>query len=312
MHLKTMFSDRVRLYAKALPVIARFAATLTIRRLQTIFHRWTYTSQPDAKAVVVLGGSFAGVQLAQRLLQTLPTGYRVVLVEKNSHLNYTFAFPRFSVIQGHEHTAFVPYDGIAKSAPQGIFTHVHDSAVAITDQDLVLASGDKIKYDFLAVATGSASPFPSKVVSRDRKGACGEFRSVQDRIKASHNIAIVGAGAVGVEIATDIKYYYPEKNVTLIQSRGRLLNGFGQRLHEHVLPVCESMGIRILLNERPRLPLSDEKEAHSLMFAEGHEEVFDFVVHSSPSPAFTHKALTSTDPLHRSAAKLRCLRVTPA
>lgn len=33
------------------------------------------------------------------------------------------------------------------------------------------------------------------------------------------NIAVIGGGAVGVELATDIKSYYPEKSVTLVHSR---------------------------------------------------------------------------------------------
>ena len=275
-----MFSDKVRLYIKSTILIAKFSISLAIQRLKATLHRWRYTPLPDAKNVVILGGSFAGVQLAQRLTQTLPTGYKVVLVEKNSHLNYSFAFPRFSVIQGHEHTAFVPYSGIAKDAPDGIFTHVHDSATDITNDIILLGSGNKLAYHFLVIATGSSSPLPSKAVSTDRKGACAEFQSVQASIKASEKIAVVGAGAVGVELATDIKYYYPEKSVTLIHSRDQLLNGFGKRLHEYVLPVCDEMKIRTLLNERPHLSTGDADKAKSLLFSDGHEEMFDLVVRS--------------------------------
>lgn len=34
----------------------------------------------------MIGGSFSGVELAKRLIESVPTGYKVILVERNSHL----------------------------------------------------------------------------------------------------------------------------------------------------------------------------------------------------------------------------------
>jgi len=279
-----MFSDRLRLVGKALIALIPLAAKLLLQKIASIYHRYTYQAVPNAKNVIVIGGSFAGFELTKRLIATVRTGYKVILIEKNSHFHHVFNFPRFSVFQGHEHTAFIPYDGIAKGAPEGIFQRVQNRVVGISDTHVVLASGEEIEYAFLAIATGSSQGLPTNVESTEREQGCAELRSVQEAIKSAERIAVVGAGAVGVELATDIKAFYPEKNVTLVHSRGQLLNRFGKRLHEYVLPVLQELKIKVVLNERPRLPVGKTLARDTtLRFSDEREETFDLVVRISIS-----------------------------
>jgi NADH dehydrogenase FAD-containing subunit len=116
---------------------------------------------PNAKNVVVLGGSFAGIELVNRLVETLPTGYKAVWIEKNSHLNYSFNFPRFSVLPGHEQTAFIPYDGIARGAPTGIFSRVQDRVIGLTENQVLLASGIRS-----TMRTSQSRPSPHSLCPR--------------------------------------------------------------------------------------------------------------------------------------------------
>jgi len=51
------------------------------------------------------------------LAQKLPPTHRVILVDRNSHFNHLYVFPRFSVLPGHEQKAFIPYNSIFKGAP---------------------------------------------------------------------------------------------------------------------------------------------------------------------------------------------------
>ncbi|KAF7376442.1 Apoptosis-inducing factor 2 [Mycena sanguinolenta] len=272
--------EHLKLIRGALRILPLFLSRALHRQFSAFLQRWTYKALPDAKNVVVLGGSFAGLPLVDGLAATLPTGYKVVFIEKNSHINFLFAFPRFSVVPGYEHTAFIPYDGIAKGAPAGLVTRIQDTAVGLTETHVRLASGREIEYEYLAIATGSSQPLPVQVSSTELVPGCRELQSVQQSIKASQKIAVVGAGAVGVQLSTDIKSFNPEKDVTLIHSRSQILNSFGKRLHDHVLPILQNeYKIRVLLNERPQLPkdrglLRDQK----ITFADGHEEAFDLVM----------------------------------
>lgn len=259
-----------------IPQFGRFL----IQRTLALAHRWTWRDVPEAKNVVVIGGSFAGVQVVNHLADTLPTGYKVVLIEKNSHLHYVFNFPRFSVLSGLERTAFIPYDGMASSAPAGIVTRIQDTASGLTFNEVVLASGGRIRYAYLVIASGSSQPYPVSLESTEREEACRELKDMQGAIQRSKKIAIVGGGAAGVELASDIKDFYPDKDVKLIHSRSRLLSHFGTRLQTYVeASLRNGLGVEILLNERPKMSITDENVGTtSLAFPDSRREEFDLVV----------------------------------
>jgi hypothetical protein len=51
----------------------------------------------------------AGGHAAVLLSQVLPSTYRVIVVDQQSHFNHVYLFPRFGVVPGHAHKAFVPF-----------------------------------------------------------------------------------------------------------------------------------------------------------------------------------------------------------
>lgn len=269
-----MASDKIRLFWLIAKFFPPFILKLSIDRVGALYHRWTYKAQVDAQNVIVVGGSFAGVQLAKRLSETLPTGYKVTLIERNTHFNFSWVFPRFAVLPGYESLAFIPYEGIARNAPKGIWNHVCDSVTRITATKVHLSSGQELDYAFLAIATGSSQPLPAKVSATDSQKGCAELRNVQQNIANADRIAIVGGGAVGVEIASDIKTFFPEKDVTIFHSRSQLLPTFGQRLHDHVFGALEKLGIHVICAERPEILPGQE---HKLRTSKGVSH-FDLVV----------------------------------
>lgn len=277
-----MLSDKGRFLIKALGVAGPHFGRIAIRRVLAYGHNWTWRNTPDAKNIVVIGGSFAGTELVSQLAESLPTGYKVVWIEKHSHFNYIFNFPRYSVLMGHEQKAFIPYDFIAKNAPLGIINRIQEEAVEITENQVLLKSGKKIEFACIAIATGSTQPSPANVSSTKRSDACRELQQTQRTIEKSQKIAIIGGGAVGVQLASDIKDFYPAKEVSLIHSRGQLMNQFGNRLQDYVLRTLrDQLKIRVLLNERPKLPAQGNfAQSVPLTFSDAHEEQFDLIVSS--------------------------------
>ncbi|CAK7234261.1 hypothetical protein SBRCBS47491_008889 [Sporothrix bragantina] len=272
--------DTLRFFAFIVGFLPGYAGAALRRKVRAIIHGWTYKGPTDTpKVVVVVGGSFAGHQLMARLTETLPTGWQAVLVEKNEHFNWSFAFPRFSVVPGHENTAFMAYVKIlAKGVQRGIARFVQGEVVSVTaDKHIQLASGDAVPYDILVVATGSGQRPPAKLLGAAHKDtACAELRTLQDRIRRAHKVAVVGGGAVGVELVTDIKTYagvvaernrkkvgddkddsVADKDVTLVHSRTQLLNRFGSRLHEHVAGVLAKQDITVELGQRVTIEYKD-------------------------------------------------------
>lgn len=271
-----MVSDYLTLLFLLLRHLPSFALTASTRKIKAVVHRYTYKSLPatQTRNVVVVGGSFTGYFTAKHLTETLPTGYRVVLIEKNSHFNYVFAFPRFSVMKGYEKLAFIPYRGLEKRAPKGIFEFVQGKVDKVNEHVIRLVGGKELEYEYLVVATGTSSALPSKVAATESLDAQRELRSLQSTIEKAARIAVVGGGAVGVELASDIKDFHPEKSVVLIQSRDRLLPSFGERLHQYVTKRLGEMGVEVWLNERPQIV----EGSHTLKLKKGEEETFDLVV----------------------------------
>lgn len=267
-----MLSDKLRLGLKLSSLLIPFSLKLLNQRLFALMHRWTYRAVPSPKEIIVIGGSFTGIQLAQRLTETIPTGYRVTMIERKSHFNYLFNFPRYSVLAGHEEYAFIPYDMMENAAPKGSFRRIRDAVTSIKDGRVHLESGEDIEFSYLVLATGSKQGLPSKGIATGKEEGCGELQTVQESIQAANRIAVVGGGAVGVELATDIKSFHPEKDVTIIHSREKLLQRFGPRLHEHVVGKMREMGIHVRLGERP------EVEEKALLFPNGERQEYDLVV----------------------------------
>ncbi|KAF3361381.1 hypothetical protein VdG1_00003 [Verticillium dahliae VDG1] len=247
-----MAPDSVRIFTNFTSMIFESSAKIVSQQVHAVYHRYTYQASPDARNVVVLGGSFAGLQLAKRLSQSLPSGFRVVLVEKHSHFNFTFNFPRYSVV-GEERKAFIPYTNAFGRAPEGSWVLLRDTVSGVADGVVLLESGQKLSFAYLAIATGSQQPLPARMVSSDRDEACTDLRVLRAKIKQAERIAIVGGGPVGVQLSTDIKSVFPHKDVLLVHSRERLLTNFGERLSNYVESKLEKMGIQVVLRERPQI-----------------------------------------------------------
>ncbi|KAG8160974.1 hypothetical protein KVR01_009238 [Diaporthe batatas] len=277
--------DVLKFLKFSFPFLVSYGLKRLAQRIGALIHAIQYDPGPSPKNVVVIGGSFAGIALARRLCDSLPSGYKVVLVERNTHFHYPFVFPRYSVVRGHEPKAFIPYDEILysgrKGVPVGIFERRRGTVSEVTRDSVRLASGEVINFEFLAIATGTSSPQPSKLLSNDKHGACEELRRLQERISSAENIAVVGGGAVGVELATDIKGWYPEKDVTLVHSRNRLLHGYGSRLHDRVMAEMEKLGIAVMLGQRPQVQLQDNEKTGVnaiLVFPDGRVDRYELVI----------------------------------
>lgn len=55
-------------------------------------------------------------------------------------------------------------------------------------------------------------------------------------------------------MATDIKEYFPSKQVTLVHSRDKLMPRFHPRLHEIIMSRAKELDIEVVLEQRVRIP----------------------------------------------------------
>lgn len=229
---------------------------------------WSATrSRPEMtfpRNIVVIGGSYVGVNAAQQLATYFHGRFRVLLIEKNSHFQHLFAFPRFAAATGVDtHKAFIPYvPGTFANCPSGsgtvvqaIVTSLNNSAVQL-DRKVFLDGQhlDSISYSFLVIATGTKLTPPSSLPGSEKPDGVTYLQKHAQRVVRSSKIVIIGGGAVGVQIATDIKELYPDKSVTLVHSRKNVMNRFDLKLHDIIEERCRDLGISMKLGARVKIP----------------------------------------------------------
>lgn len=78
----------------------------------------------------------------------------------------------------------------------------------------------------------------------DKESSVAYLRSHQQHVQRAKSVLVVGGGAVGVQIATDIKAYFPEKQVTMVHSRDRVMQTFHQKAHDTVKRRFDELGVR--------------------------------------------------------------------
>jgi apoptosis-inducing factor 2 len=83
--------------------------------------------------------ALAGTKAAQQLAANFHGRFRVLLIEKNSHFQHLFAFPRFSSAVGVKtQKAFIPYPGVFDASPRGSVDVVQAKVTSVTHDTVQL------------------------------------------------------------------------------------------------------------------------------------------------------------------------------
>ncbi|KAI0458178.1 FAD/NAD(P)-binding domain-containing protein [Xylaria acuta] len=212
--------------------------------------------------VIVIGGSYVGVATTQGLANLLPSTHRVLLIEPHSHFHHLFAFPRFAILPTYEHKAFIPYTGTFAVAPNPDQHHVVKAKVSALYQDRVVLDRDwqgvrEIPFDYLVVATGTKLRAPGTMQDDEKPLSVKYLQAYQQRLNDAKSIAIVGGGAVGVQMATDLKEIYPDKEVTLVHSRDQLMPLYHKKLDEIIKARCQELDVKLVLGSRVNIPADE-------------------------------------------------------
>jgi apoptosis-inducing factor 2 len=157
--------------------------------------------------VVVLGGGYAGTQVARPLDDVAD----VVLVEPKDDFVHNVAALRALVDPSWLERIYLPYTGLL-----GRGRVIRDRAVKADAGRVVLASGAELSPDYLVLATGSGYPFPAKSDTPRTEAAHSKVRSTHAALAAAGRVLLLGAGPVGIELAGEIKAVWPGKQVTLV------------------------------------------------------------------------------------------------
>ena len=194
---------------------------------------------PARPAVVIIGGGYGGINVARQLDDVAS----VVLVEPKDAFVHNVAALRALVDPAWLPRIYLPYGGLLSHGQV-----VQDRAVKVDAGRVVLASGEELPADYLVLATGSSYPFPAKSDVDRTADAHEKTLGTHAALAAAARVLLVGAGAVGIELAGEIKAVWPSKQVTLVNVAGDVLGGpFRADLKAELRRQLAALGVQVLL-----------------------------------------------------------------
>ena len=245
------------------------------------------------KELVIVGGGFAGINLARSFSQK--NNFHITLVDKN---NYNFFPPLlYQVATGFLEVSNIsyPYRKLLQHKKHMNF-RMGELKQINADRKTILLSTGEISYDYLVIATGTDSNYFG--MENIRKAAL-PMKTVDDAIEMRNHllqrseeatlikdaaevrkyttIVIAGGGPTGVEVAgmlaemrqNIIEKDYPELGankfrIVLVDGAPVLLTPMSKRSQQYTLDSLVKMGVEVKLNKQVK-DYQDDK----VIFADG-------------------------------------------
>ena len=198
------------------------------------------SDSPAARpAVVVIGGGYGGIAAARALDDVAD----VTLVEPKDAFVHNVAALRALVDPAWLPRIYLPYGRLLSHGRVAA-----DRAVKVDAGRVALASGEELSADYLVLATGSSYPFPAKSDVDRTVDAHEKTLGTHAALAAAARVLLVGAGAVGIELAGEIKAVWPSKRVTLMDVADEVLGGpFRADLKAELRRQLAGLGVEVLL-----------------------------------------------------------------
>lgn len=195
---------------------------------------------------MIIGASFAGSFVAKRLDSL--AGAHITLIEKQEELFVSTSTPRALVKPWFAEKAFIPLTNLLNPRHQII----HSTVISCDLDKVTLGDGTCVRYDYLVIATGTSYGLPFKLQLESKELTMATLTSYTQLVSDSQEIVVVGGGSVGVEVSSEIKDYFPLKNITLVCSAPHLLpnNNASDYTRSRLLSKLKSKNINVRLSTR--------------------------------------------------------------
>ena len=106
---------------------------------------------PSFKRIVIIGGGFGGLTLAQKLVNT---AYQVILLDKNNYHQFQPLFYQVAMAGLEPSSIVFPFRKVFQKANNVLFRVAELQEIKPTENVLETDQG-KLKYDYLVIAVGA-------------------------------------------------------------------------------------------------------------------------------------------------------------
>ena len=246
----------------------------------------------DKKRVVIVGGGFGGLKLANKLRNS---DFQVVLIDRNNYHQFPPLIYQIASAGIEPSSISFPFRKIFQKR-KNFFYRMAEVRSIFPEHKIIQTSIGKVSYDYLVLAAGATTNFfgnknveaeamPMKNVSEAmglRNALLGNFEraltcATDTARQELRNAVIVGGGATGVEIAgalSEMKNYvlpkdYPDlptslMHIYLIEAGQRLLPALSEESSAKVEQYLRTMGVNVLLGK-----MVTDYQNHTVMLKDG-------------------------------------------
>ncbi|KAJ9150414.1 Apoptosis-inducing factor 2 [Pleurostoma richardsiae] len=265
----------------------------------------------DAEApfkVVVIGGSYAGLSAALNLLDLCegrnarcsrgaecsfkePINVDITIVDERDGFYHLIGSPLALALESYAEKAWVKFDDVAAlqvpniHVVQGSVTKVDCAAKTATVKESARDEPLQLDYDYLVTASGLRRVWPVVPQSLKRKQYLFEAGDhIHSVSTADKGVVVVGGGAVGIEMAAELKLVQPQTKVFLAHSRDKLLSAepLPDECKDKALELLREAGVEVLLEHRLQetreVKGDDGKTRTEIVFTNGHTMLANNVI----------------------------------
>lgn len=252
--------------------------------------------------IVIIGGSFAGIQAAITSREYYPAA-EIILLEKQPEIGYVSG--SLSLMLQGEITELNQLNWTTAQHLQEEYqvdVQCNQTVLGLTGEgDLQLATNETVSFDRLIIATGSGqfSRYGSEAEGAAlrilRFKTKAEAEGLLKKLPEAQKIAVIGGGQVGLELAEGLIHVH--KRVHLFESSPQLLFRYlDAEMTDPLVQAVEAAGVYLHLNTY--VEDLQETEERVLLLAADEQTAFDLVLVATstrPDNTLWEKFLTMND-----------------
>jgi len=256
-----------------------------VQRLDGVSAATVYNGERvDLRPVlIVIGGGFAGLLACRKMHKE----FKVVLIDTKEYFEFYPGICR-AYVHPREHRKLSRHyqpicDALAVEFLWGEALSVDLASKTVLVKEIAGSEPSKRKYDYLLVATGSQYGIdlvhPKRVshgteclwyptflesgiaksqwAGLDERFLLGRRKHLEQEYhelirlhESKATILIIGAGFVGIEFATEVKYYFPGINVAIVESRNSCVGVMPEKCINYGQDYLDRNGIKTLYGEQ--------------------------------------------------------------
>lgn len=194
--------------------------------------------------VVIIGGGFCGSNVAKILDKQ--RSIEVTLIDKKNYFEYYPALPRVIRNPNYKSKIKKNFKEFLKNSKI-----VNDEVTEVKNDYLLTKKSGKFYFDILVISNGVEYPIflkNKKIVYTLTN--LQQLEKINDSLKDSKNILVIGGGLIGVETAGELSDKTKGKKIKIVHPHGRLIERNPVHVSKTAEKILKEKNIQIIFNEK--------------------------------------------------------------